>query len=78
LGSHSGQDSRWLDQQTAVEDLASGFLPGEKRAEYLSGDPSNDSRFIGVFAHELEHSGGYTSEDAKAVAKTLLPDILFL
>jgi len=29
-----------------------------------------------VFAHELEHSGGYTSEDATAVARKLLPDIL--
>ena len=29
-----------------------------------------------MFAHELEHSGGYSSEEAKNVAKTLLPDIL--
>ena len=36
----------------------------------------DDSRFIGVFAHELEHSGGYTPEDAKGIARTLLPDIL--
>lgn len=52
------------------------FLPGEKKEEYLSGEPANDDRFIGVFAHELEHSGGYTPEDAKAVARKLLPDIL--
>ena len=32
---------------------------------YLRGEPANDDRFIGVFAHELEHSGGYTPEDAK-------------
>jgi hypothetical protein len=31
---------------------------------------------FGVFAHELEHAGGYTPEDAKGVAKKLLPDIL--
>jgi len=31
---------------------------------------------ISVFAHELEHSGGYTPQDAKAVARQLLPDIL--
>ena len=29
-----------------------------------------------VFGHELEHSGGYTPEDATGIAKTLLPDIL--
>ncbi len=52
------------------------FLPGEEREAYLSGDPANDDRFIGVFAHELEHAGGYTPQDATAVARKLLPDIL--
>ena len=52
------------------------FLPGEKREAYLNGEPVNDDRFIGVFAHELEHSGGYTPEAAKDVARKLLPDIL--
>ena len=50
------------------------FLPGEKKEEYLLGEPATDDRFIGVFAHELEHSGGYTPEEAKNVARTLLPD----
>ena len=40
------------------------------------GEPANDDRFISVFAHELEHTGGYSPEDAKAVAGKLLPDIL--
>ena len=52
------------------------FLVGEEREAYLGGEPANDDRFIGVFAHELEHAGGYTPEDAKAVARKLLPDIL--
>ena len=52
------------------------FLPGEEREAYLSGEPANDDRFIGVFAHELEHSGGYRPEDAVGVARKLLPDIL--
>ena len=52
------------------------FLVGEEREAYLSGEPADDDRFIGVFAHELEHSGGYTPEDAKGVARKLLPDIL--
>ena len=52
------------------------FLVGEQRESYLSGDPANDDRFIGVFAHELEHTGGHTPQDATAVARKLLPDIL--
>ena len=50
---------------------------GEEREAYLTAEPVNDDRFIGVFAHELEHSGGYAPEDAIGIAKTLLPDILF-
>jgi hypothetical protein len=52
------------------------FLPGEEREAYLSGEPSNDDRFIGVFPHELEHTGGYTPGDAAGAARKLLPDIL--
>ena len=52
------------------------FLPGEKKEDYLLGEPANDDRFLGVFSHELEHSGGYTPEEAKNVARKLLPDIL--
>ena len=53
------------------------FLPGERRAAYLTGEPADDDRFIGVFAHELEHTGAYTPQDARALAKRLLPDILY-
>ena len=66
----------WIQADRGGRPLQAVFLPGEKRAEYLLGDPADDGRFIGVFAHELEHSGGYTPEDAKGVARTLLPDIL--
>src|SRR5205807_4162429 len=47
-----------------------------KKEDYLLGQPADDDRFIGVFAHELEHSGGYSPEEAKKLASTLLPDIL--
>ena len=33
-------------------------------------------RFIAVFAHSLEHAGGYTPEEARRVARTLLPDLV--
>jgi hypothetical protein len=38
--------------------------------------PQLDEIIIGVFAHQLEHSGGYTREDAMGEARKLLPDIL--
>jgi hypothetical protein len=66
----------WVQADRGGRPMQAVFLVGEQREAYLSGEPANDDRFIGVFAHELEHSGGYTSEDATAVARKLLPDIL--
>jgi hypothetical protein len=56
--------------------LQAVFLPGEERQAYLNVQPADDDRFMGVFAHELEHTGGYTREGAIAMARKLLPDIL--
>src|SRR5216684_441808 len=66
----------WIQADRGGRPLQAVFLPGEQKEAYLSGEPADDARFIGVFAHELEHSGGYTPEDAKGVARKLLPDIL--
>jgi len=66
----------WIQADRGGRPLQAVFLPGEEREAYLSGEPANDDRFIGVFAHELEHSGGYRPEDAVGVARKLLPDIL--
>jgi hypothetical protein len=52
------------------------FLVGSERDAYHAGEPANDARFISVFAHALEHTGGYTPEQASRVAGTLLPDML--
>jgi hypothetical protein len=53
------------------------FSPGDEKGEYLGGEPATDARFVGSFAHVLEHVGGYSSpEEAKQVAGTLLPDVL--
>ncbi len=51
-------------------------LDGEERDAYLAGEPADDGRFVPIFAHSLEHAGGYTPEEAKRVAGTLLPEIL--
>src|SRR5450432_4420754 len=48
----------------------------EQRDDSLGGEPVQDGRFLASFAHALEHTGGYTSAEAKRVAATLLPDIL--
>ena len=52
------------------------FLAGEENDAYLAGEPADDARFVAVFAHALEHAGGYAPEEATRVAGTLLPDIL--
>lgn len=52
------------------------FLVGSERDNDHAGEPVNDARFIAVFAHSLEHAGGYAPEEATRVAATLLPDML--
>jgi uncharacterized protein DUF4331 len=66
----------WLQADRGGRPLQAVFLVGEEREAYLSGEPAKDDRFIGTFAHELEHSGGYAPEVAMAVARQLLPDVL--
>src|SRR5215510_15874841 len=67
----------WSQAERGGRPMQAVFLPGGEREAYLNGQPADDDRFIGVFAHALEHSGGYAPEDAVGVARTLLPDILF-
>jgi hypothetical protein len=52
------------------------FLAGDEKSAYITGEPAQDARFIPVFAHSLQHSGGYTPEEATRVAATQLPDVL--
>jgi hypothetical protein len=71
-----GTSGNWVQADRGALPSQSIFLSGDHKAEYLVADPVNDARFIPVFAHSLEHTGGYSSEEATRVAKTLLPDIL--
>jgi Domain of unknown function (DUF4331) len=66
----------WIQADRGGRPMQAVFLPGDQREAYLSGQPVDDDRFIGVFAHELEHAGGYAPQDAVGVARKLLPDIL--
>lgn len=72
----SSVDGQWVQVDRGARPSQAVFLTGEEKALYLAGEPVNDARFVSVFAHSLEHTGGYTAEGATRVAGTLLPDIL--
>src|SRR5215831_17593973 len=63
-------------RRIAVRPAQLAFLTGEERDAYLAAEPADDARFLAVFAHSLEHTGGYPPLEAKRVASTLLPDLL--
>ena len=71
-----GTTGKWVQADRGALPSQSVFLTGEHKAAYLAGEPVNDARFVPVFAHSLEHTGGYTPEQATRVAQALLPDIL--
>jgi Domain of unknown function (DUF4331) len=72
-----GAGGKWVQADRGAPPSQSIFLAGEQKGAYLAAEPVDDARFVGVFAHSLEHTGGYTPEEATRVARTLLPDILF-
>jgi hypothetical protein len=51
-------------------------LGGAAFDAYLAGEPADDARFGAGLAHVLEHTGGYTTQEAARVAGNLLPDLL--
>jgi hypothetical protein len=71
-----GAGGVWVQADRGALPAQAVFLVGSKRDGYLAGEPANDARFIAVFAHALEHTGGYAPEEARRVAGTLLPDML--
>jgi hypothetical protein len=71
-----GAGGIWVQADRGALPAQAVFLVGSERDDYHAGEPANDARFIAVFAHALEHTGGYAPEEAMRVAGTLLPDIL--
>ncbi len=71
-----GASGKWVQADRGARSNQTPFLAGEQNAAYLAAEPADDARFIPVFAHALEHTGGYTAEEATRVAGTMLPDIL--
>ena len=71
-----GATGKWVQADRGALASQSVFLPGDEKTAYQAAQPADDARFIPVFAHSLEHTGGYTGEEAKQAAGILLPDIL--
>jgi Domain of unknown function (DUF4331) len=71
-----GAGGGWVQADRGALPAQAIFLTGAERDAYLAGEPADDARFVAVFAHALEHAGGYAPEEARRVAATLLPDLL--
>jgi hypothetical protein len=70
-------DASWVQVERGARTQVVPFLvPNEEKDAYAGSEPADDARFVDVMAHSLEHTGGYSREEAKQVAGTLLPDIL--
>src|SRR5262249_42781619 len=69
-------DGTWVQAERGARPSQTPFLTGEQNEAYRAAEPVADARFIAVFAHSLEHTGGFAPEEAKRVAATLLPDLL--
>jgi len=71
-----GAGGKWVQADRGARSNQTPFLAGEQNAAYLAAEPAEDARFVPLFAHALEHTGGYTPAEATRVAGTLLPDVL--
>jgi len=71
-----GEAGGWVQVDRGALPAQAVFLVGSEREAYMTGEPADDGRFISVFAHALEHIGGYAPEEATRAARTLLPDVL--
>jgi hypothetical protein len=71
-----GAGGGWVQADRGARPSQTPFLSGDHNEAYLAGEPADDARFVPVFAHSLEHTGGYGPDEAKQVAAKLLPDML--
>jgi hypothetical protein len=71
-----GSSGKWVQADRGARPQQTPFLAGEANADYLGAEPKDDARFVPVFAHALEHAGGYTPAEATRVAGSLLPDVM--
>lgn len=71
-----GTSGKWVQADRNARASQEPFLAGDEKLAYITGEPAHDARFIPLFAHALQHAGGYTPEGATKAASTLLPDVL--
>src|SRR3954447_18859772 len=72
-----GDNGNWSQVERGARTQVVPFLvPNEEKDAYVGAGPADDDRFVDVLAHSLEHTGGYSSEEAKRAAGGLLPDIM--
>ena len=67
----------WVQAERGARPSQTPFLTGEQNEAYRAAEPKDDARFVGVFAHSLEHLGGFDQVEARRVAGTLLPDLIY-
>jgi hypothetical protein len=72
-----GESGGWVQAERGARASQTPFLTGEQNEAYRAAEPADDARFVAVFAHSLEHVGGLAPEEARRVAGTLLPDLLY-
>ena len=69
-------DGDWVQADRGARPTQTPFMADAEKDAYLDGEPAQDERFVAMFAHVLEHTGGYTPAGAQAAARSLLPDVL--
>ena len=73
----SAADGNWTQVERGARTQVVPFLvPNEEKDAYVGSEPADDERFVDVMAHSLEHTGGYSPDEAKRAAGSLLPDIM--
>jgi hypothetical protein len=65
----------WVQVDRGALPAQTNILTGKKKDAYIAGAPADDARFLPVFVHSLEHTGGYSPQEARRIASTLLPDL---
>ena len=50
----------WVQADRGARPSQTPFMADAQREAYLDGEPAQDERFVPMFAHVLEQTGGYT------------------
>src|SRR5258707_8786959 len=73
----TGGRRSWVQGERGARPSQTPFLTGEQNEAYRAAEPKDDARFVGAFAHSLEHLGGFAPAEARRVAGTPLPYLIY-